>query len=1091
MSGEGVAGGCGGTTGAAAVAVLCSLLGPGVDEQLASACVRECGNDTDTAVALYFDRFSGFNSNSRRDTQQSGHDRGFHNGKGVGDKPTTVTPLPTDATAAEEEARSTQSFTASSRSTHVQPTSCDIVIIDDDEGEAASGGRDSKEVSVAINTSPVTMGTSFVTMGSNTGSVGGHKRENKRASRSPGKRKAGGQPPGQQRLDRMFQRQRQQYQPHNQTHDQPQPLPDSASPVGGAEQLVRSSNGAGNSKGTAALDPTASTTLTTVTTPKSTAKPHDLPKAERKHTATDKGTTTTPTGNSRPRAMLAFGGAAAITTAAATATSATTASCAQLDIDYADFDPDASRQDWPAPRSTHPGDAGSPACKAPFLFLANALELVCGTTKRTVKERVMVNAVRTLLAHDPGSVLDTLGLAAGMDVEGVGGAIVSSALRAATGCSADELRRAYHGDLGDAAMKLRRRQAVLWTPEPLTIGGVAAVMRTVGKEEGQGSEQRKRATLLRVLRAARGCEIRYLVRCLINNMRTGMSLATLLGAVAIACHLHHKGNDPVARLTARAKAPKRGKAAASKATSKVLVAVADEARAAYNCVPDLEAIVRALLANEALPKGPRPGIPIKPMLAKPGASIQQVIVDLLQQDNTGFAAEYKYDGQRLQLHFGRDGVRLSFSRDLVDCTLRFPEVFAALEQSYTGDTPLEAVVDGEVVAVERNPSSGAVTRLLAFQTLSTRKRDGTSAGPVAATGQADVCFFLFDVLSIDGTSMLSVPYRQRRERLETMFRPLPGKVAFAQRLVIARDDLDADPVLRLHGASETASCRSDGGNKLDGSGAKRHETHTCTDTADTAVDAMDITDSTHAAGPCRKRQRSEDNPQDTQTSVPISGATPPPQHTDAASPRSPVLEEITAYLLQSCRECCEGLMVKTFASTYTPGKRADTWRKLKKDYLPSDGGGSAGDTYDLVPIAAWRGQGRKADWFSPILMAVYDPESGYLQSLCRCMSGFTDEFYKEMTAFYRDGRLLKHKPAHVQTLERPSVWFEPCEVWEMRGADLTISPVHRAALGLVHESKGISLRFPRFEHKRTDKQMEDATSSEDIADLYRQQSRIV
>jgi DNA ligase-1 len=52
------------------------------------------------------------------------------------------------------------------------------------------------------------------------------------------------------------------------------------------------------------------------------------------------------------------------------------------------------------------------------------------------------------------------------------------------------------------------------------------------------------------------------------------------------------------------------------------------------------------------------------------------------------------------------------------------------------------------------------------------------------------------------------------------------------------------------------------------------------------------------------------------------------------------------------------------------------------------------DTLDLVPIGAWWGNGRKAGWFSPWLMAAIDTDTGELQSLCRVMSGFTDAFYK-------------------------------------------------------------------------------------------------
>jgi DNA ligase-1 len=56
---------------------------------------------------------------------------------------------------------------------------------------------------------------------------------------------------------------------------------------------------------------------------------------------------------------------------------------------------------------------------------------------------------------------------------------------------------------------------------------------------------------------------------------------------------------------------------------------------------------------------------------------------------------------------------------------------------------------------------------------------------------------------------------------------------------------------------------------------------------------------------------------------------------------------------------------------------------------------------DLVPIAAWYGNGRKAGWFSPFLLAAYDPDTETYASVCRCMSGFTDAFYAEVRRLIR------------------------------------------------------------------------------------------
>jgi DNA ligase-1 len=171
-------------------------------------------------------------------------------------------------------------------------------------------------------------------------------------------------------------------------------------------------------------------------------------------------------------------------------------------------------------------------------------------------------------------------------------------------------------------------------------------------------------------------------------------------------------------------------------------------------------------------------------------------------------------------------------------------------------------------------------------------------------------------------------------------------------------------------------------------------------------------------------------------------------------------------------------------STYEPDKRLDSWLKVKKDYSTTF------DTLDLIPIAGWHGQGRKARFWSPILLAVRNDETGSLEAVCKCISGFTDAFYKANKEFYAEGgeHVLGGKPGYVEYEGGyPDVWFEPQEVWEMAFADITISPTYTAAIGLVSEEKGLSLRFPRFLKKREDKGIEEASTSVFLAGLWRKQ----
>lgn len=70
---------------------------------------------------------------------------------------------------------------------------------------------------------------------------------------------------------------------------------------------------------------------------------------------------------------------------------------------------------------------------------------------------------------------------------------------------------------------------------------------------------------------------------------------------------------------------------------------------------------------------------------------------------------------------------------------------------------------------------------------------------------------------------------------------------------------------------------------------------------------------------------------------------------------------------------------KALPATYEPDQRSAGWLKVKKDYLEG-----LGDSLDLVPIGAWWGNGRKAGWWSPILLAARNPESGALEAVCKC-----------------------------------------------------------------------------------------------------------
>ena len=427
-------------------------------------------------------------------------------------------------------------------------------------------------------------------------------------------------------------------------------------------------------------------------------------------------------------------------------------------------------------------------------------------------------------------------------------------------------------------------------------------------------------------------------------------------------------------------------------------------------------------------------IPLRPMLGSITRDLSEMLTKLQGRD---FACEYKYDGQRAQIHCDANGKVSIFSRHLEVMTDKYPDLVDLIPK-IRGEGVESFIMEGEVVAVDRGTGE-----LKNFQTLTNRARKDVAIGSITV----DVCMFAFDLMYLNGQPLLDRPFRERRELLRSLFQEISHNFTWVKSIDATSGD--SETVLEFFKSAVDIKCEG------------------------IMVKILDNLPTVPYLGDA-----------DADEQVPVEGEKIklPKSKSKSKGKGKGATEGDGSEKKPKTRR-------KPLLATYEPDKRLDSWLKVKKDY------NSSFDTLDLIPVGAWHGQGRKAKWWSPILMATRNEESGALEAVCKCMSGFTDAFYKANREFYDDGEesgeaknTRTQKPSFLEYFgPTPDVWFEPQEVWEMAFADITVSPTYTAAIGLVSDERGLSLRFPRFLKKREDKSLEEASTSDFLAGLFRKQ----
>ena len=180
---------------------------------------------------------------------------------------------------------------------------------------------------------------------------------------------------------------------------------------------------------------------------------------------------------------------------------------------------------------------------APYSFLAHALASVATTRSRIAILNILTNTLRAIILFHPQSLLPSLYLLSnslappyiGSEL-GLGMASISKAIQTVSGLTPTALKQLYNktGDPGDVAFEAKSNVRTLVPHPSLTIVGVYESLIKICNSKGDGASKRKQAIVERLLVAARGEEIRYLVRTLCQHIRVGAVRTSILTALARA-----------------------------------------------------------------------------------------------------------------------------------------------------------------------------------------------------------------------------------------------------------------------------------------------------------------------------------------------------------------------------------------------------------------------------------------------------------------------------------------------------------------------------------------------------------------------------
>ena len=295
-----------------------------------------------------------------------------------------------------------------------------------------------------------------------------------------------------------------------------------------------------------------------------------------------------------------------------------------------------------------------------------------------------------------------------------------------------------YGDTGDAVKHLLEKRAekkVSFSLDAFTSNKTSSSknldisllyneLTKLSKATGAGSQDKKQNIIKGLLSKSTPSSAKYIINIILSNLRIGIADKSIMDGITKAILGSKEKREEIER--------------------------------AYNIFPDLGKIAE-IFVHDGLTGiqniDVQVGIPIQMMLAS------RIQYNHIQEKLGGgeFIAEYKYDGERVQIHKQGKKVQL-YSRQLKNITNQYPDIVENVIQYVKTPEGKNVIFEGEAVAMDTS-----LKHMLPFQVLSTRRRKYDIEKKIQET---PVCLFCFDVLYVDGKNVMNEPFEMRRELLE-------------------------------------------------------------------------------------------------------------------------------------------------------------------------------------------------------------------------------------------------------------------------------------------------------------------------------------